>query len=376
MAKRGQNEGTITKRADGRWEARATLPDGKRKCIYGKTQKEVLHKLNKIKIDVEQGLPIAEEKQTVAQYLDSWLETVKHQLRATSYRRYSDHVRLRLVPYIGKTPLAKLTPQQVQKVYSTLMTKGVSPTTVEQLHVVLHKALKDAMRLGLVQRNITDVVNSPRARLFEIHPYSEEQVRLFLQTAQGDRFEALFTMAVATGMRLGELLALRWEDVDFERAYLFVRATLQRDGNMFVLSEPKTARSRRNIALPETVLDALHAHQQRQVEEHEQLGEAWENTLNLVFPNSIGKPMKPSNLTQLFFARILRKAGLPRIRFHDLRHSAATLLLGRGVHPKVVSEMLGHSQISITLDVYSHVTPHMQQSAAAAMDAVLKDKES
>ena len=139
-----------------------------------------------------------------------------------------------------------------------------------------------------------------------------------------------------------------------------------------MLSEPKTPRSRRNIALPETVLEALRGHRERQTEERQQLGEAWENALNLVFPNSIGKPMKPSNLTQLFFARILRKAGLPRIRFHDLRHSAATLLLGRGVHPKVVSEMFGHSQISITLDVYSHVTPHMQQSAAAAMDAVLR----
>ena len=203
-------------------------------------------------------------------------------------------------------------------------------------------------------------------------PRKEEEARTLLAVAQGDRWEALYVLALHTGMRQGELLALRWRDVDLARGTLQVRATLQRtkeDG--YTLTAPKTKHSQRRIKLGTAAVEALSAHRARQAEERLALGAIWDGTHDLVFPNTLGKPMDGIHLLRREFLPLLERAGLPRIRFHDLRHTAATLLLGRGVNPKIVSEMLGHASISITLDIYSHVLPDMQDQAAAAMDAAL-----
>lgn len=258
----------------------------------------------------------------------------------------------------------------MQLFYAGKLREGLSFSTVHHLHGVLHRALKDAVQLGLVQRNVTEQVRAPRRQRTEMTVLSEEQGNRLLAATRGDRFEALFVLALTTGMRQGELLALKWRGLDLDGGSLQVRATLQYTVDGYRFSEPKTALSRRQIALPQMAIEALKLHHARQAEERLRLGPAW-NDLDLVFPNTIGHPMDGIHLLQRHFHPLLDKAGLPRMRFHDLRHTAATLLLGRGINPKIVSEMLGHSQIGITLGLYSHVTPHMQQQAADAMDAAL-----
>jgi integrase len=265
-----------------------------------------------------------------------------------------------------------------QALYTKKLQEGLSPTTVRSIHLRLHHALKDALRLGLAAVNVSEKVSPPRAAHHEMQTLSEEQARQFLQAAAGERFYVLYVLALTTGMREGELLALRWQDVDLEQALLQVRLTIQESrrqgehGNligMYILVEPKTAKSRRRISLAPIAVSALRAHRKRQNEERLRLGPAWDTTYDLVFPNSIGRLMDPRNFL-LLFRRILTRAGLPRLRFHDLRHTAATLLLRRGINPKVVAEMLGHASVRITLDIYSHVTPDMQETAAMVMEAV------
>ncbi len=370
MAKRGNSEGSITKRADGLWEARINLDGGKRKSFYAKTRQEAARKLAAALRDQEAGLPVLGDKQTVEQYFTAWLESVKPTIRLTTWRRYEQFVRSHLLPTLGKISLVKLNAQHLQLLYAKKLEEGLSSTTVHHIHMMLHKALDRAMRLTLVQRNVSDLVDPPRLRRHEMKTLTEAQARRLLAAAVGDRLEALYVLALATGMREGELLALRWHDVDLERGTLQVQATLQYTtaGPTFV--EPKTAQSRRRIALSKTAVDALRRHRVRQDEERRLLGDAWDN-LDVVFPNAIGRPMDNVNFLRRQFLPLLERAGLPRIRFHDMRHTAATLLLGRGINPKIVSEMLGHASIEITLGLYSHVLPHMQQQAADAMDAAL-----
>lgn len=243
------------------------------------------------------------------------------------------------------------------------------------LHGVLHRALKDAERMGLVQRNVTQQVRAPRRNSVEVESMTEDQANVFLVAAQGDRWEALYVLALTTGMREGELLGLRWNDVNLDGKYLQVRVAVQEAGQGYVLAEPKTAHSRRRISLTPLAVEALRAHRVRQNAERLKLGAAWETSLNLVFPNARGGVMIPHNLTKRDFKHILKRAGLPDFHFHCLRHTAATLLLSKGVHPKVVSEMLGHADISITLRVYAHVTPTLQQVAADAMERMFGHKE-
>jgi integrase len=371
--KRGAGEGNIKRRADGRWEARLRLPDGTRKSFYAKTRQEVARLLSAAIHDSESGIPVVTDKENLEAYLSTWLEVIQHQIKPSSYRRYCDIVRQYINPALGKVALSKITPQQLQTFYARLLSKGLSPSSVELVHVILHKAMKDALRLGIIQRNVVSLVQPPRRKSRLMKTLSEEDALKFMAAARGERFEALFVLALTTGMREGELLALQWKDIDLDKSTVQVRGTLLRDGNRFVIAEPKSAKSRRSIALSKRAAYVLRLHHSRQEHEKALLGEEWDITYDLVFPNTLGKPMKPCNLSQDVFKRVLRKAGLPNIRFHDLRHTAATLLLGKGINPKIVSEMLGHSQISITLDIYSHVTPHMQQQAADAMDTLFED---
>jgi integrase len=240
---------------------------------------------------------------------------------------------------------------------------------------ILHRALKDALLMGLVYRNVTDMVRAPRRSSREMMTLTDEQARTLLTAAEQERFAALYVLAVTTGMREGELLGPRWQDLDFDRASLHVRVNVQEANGRFIIAEVKTAYSRRNIALTKVAIEALRSHRARQHEEWLALGGAWNSALDLVFPNSLGGIMVPGHLAKRSFKRLLGQVGLPDRRFHDLRHTAAILLLSRGVHPKVVSEMLGHADISITLRMYTHVTPHMQQAAVSVMDDLFGRKE-
>jgi len=263
--------------------------------------------------------------------------------------------------------------------YNALLTdKGLSPTTVNHLAASLHKALEAAVRLGLVPLNVCDRVDVPHMAHHEIKPLSRQEVKAFLDVARGDRLSALYSTAVHTGMRQGELLSLRWGDVDLAStpAVLRVRGLFERRDGAWAWTEPKTKRSRRQLLLTPRVAEELRAHRERQLSERGRARDAWgleQGDFDLVFPTRVGTRILPRNLYR-GFKKLLTEAGLPGdVRFHDLRHTCATLLLGARVNPKVVSELLGHASIAITLDIYSHVLPDMQQDAAAALAQLLDE---
>lgn len=245
---------------------------------------------------------------------------------------------------------------------------------VRHCHAVLRAALEQAVRWELVGRNVAKLVRPPRAKCTDVQPLDPDQARTLLQTVQGHRLEALFTVALAIGLRPGEALGLRWQDVDLEAGTVSVRRALQRINSKLQFEEVKSATSRRHTTLPQVALEALKTHRLRQQEEQEVLGDTWPNT-GLVFTSERGTPLEPRNAARLF-QRMRRKAGLPYRRFYDLRHTCATLLLVQEVHPRVVMETLGHSQISLTMNTYSHVVPTLQQEAARRMDEMLFQSDS
>jgi integrase len=267
--------------------------------------------------------------------------------------------------------LARLEPRQVQKLYADLLAQGQAPASVRQLHAVLRRAFSQAVKWDTVARNVVALATPPRVARHEIQPLTAAQARTLLEAARGGRLEALYVMALSSGMRLGELLGLRWSDVDLDGGIVQVRQILVRMPSGLRFGEPKTKRSRRRISLSTGVRDSLRQHRARQATERLRLGPVWED-YDLVFANEIGKPLDAGNFLRRDFWRALNKAGLPRCRFHDLRHTCATLLLQQGVHPKVVSELLGHGSIGLTLDTYSHIIPDMQQHAATTIDGLLK----
>lgn len=368
--RRGNLEGSIWQRKDGRWVAAFHDASGRRVQRYGKTRAEVADKLAEgLKVQIE-GRVVPNEKQTVAQYLADWLEnSAKRTVRPATFESYSGIVRQHLIPAFGSTPLAKLTPQQVQRLFNEKLDGGLSPRRVLYIRAVLRRALKEAHQWGLVSQNVATLVRPPKAERFEVRPLDPDQARRFLETIRGDRLEALYAVALAVGLRAGEALGLRWEDVDLDHRLLHVRHGLQRIEGEWKLVEPKTSRSRRTVALPAVVARKLREHRQRQEAERGTAGQLWEEW-SLVFCTPLGRPLDNANVTHRF-QRQLAAAGLPKQRFHDLRHACASLLLAQGVNPRVVMEVLGHSQITLTLDTYSHVMPSLGRDAADRMDALL-----
>jgi integrase len=267
--------------------------------------------------------------------------------------------------------LKNLTPAHVQSLYRDKLDSGLAPATVQKVHAVLHKALDQATSWSLVPRNPTNAVKAPRPASEEIRPLNREQAKALLQIAHTERFEALYMLALTTGLRQGELLGLKWEDVNLETGLIHVRRTLTRNRGRLLLGEPKTKRSRRTVRLTEAAVEALKRHLAQQMEQIERLGDLYEDH-GLVFATQRGTLVNPTNLRKRSFAPLLAKAKLPMIRFHDLRYTCATLLLSRNVNPKIVSEMLGHSSIAITLDTYSHVLPNMQDGAVRALEDALR----
>lgn len=372
MAKRGNGEGSIYKREDGRWEARVRLPGNQRKHFYGKTRQEVMKQLQTFQRQLEQGTPVTTDKLTVSRYLQDWLEGCRPPaLEHSTWNGYEQYVRLHIIPVLGTTRLTQLSPQQLQKLYAAKLAAGKSSTTVRHIHACLHRALEDATRFGLVQRNVASLVKAPPMGKHPMQVYTPEQAKRLLEAARGERLEALYVLALSTGMRQGELLGLKWREVDLETGILSVQQTLKvTTHGQRTLGKPKTGSSRRKVMLTPTAITALRAHRTRQEEERLEAGSAWHDT-GLVFTNTVGNALDPTNLYRYEYKPLLRRAGLPMIRMHDLRHSAATLLLLSGVHPKVVSELLGHSSINITLNLYSHVLPDMQAGATSAMERLL-----
>jgi integrase len=368
--RRGNNEGTISLRKDGRWAAAVSLPGGKRKWIYGKTRAEVARRLTIALRDRQQGLAPVNERQTFGQFLDRWLEdAVKPNTRPRTYASYRQLVRLHIRPGLGKRPLAQLSPHDVQSFLNQKRPSGLSPRTVQYLRAIIRRALAVALKWGEVPRNVATLVDPPRVERHEIEPLGVEQTEALLRSVRGHRLEALYTVALALGLRQGEALGLRWEDVDLESGKLRVRKQLQRIDGRLVLSEPKTECSRRTMALPGFAVDSLREHRVRQLEERLAAGSRWREN-SLVFPSTIGTPIEPRNVTRHFKA-LLREAGLPETtRFHDLRHTCATLLLMQGEDLRVVMDVLGHSQISLTANTYQHVRESLKRGAANKMQTL------
>jgi integrase len=373
---RRPGEGTVFQRKDGRWVCEITLEDHSRKQYYFKTEKPALEKRRAVLNELAQGVLATGPQQTLKQYLEYWLEDVyKASVRLTTYRNCRILVYKHLIPGLGYIKLQKLTTQQVQSFYAKKLKSGTTPSRVKNIHGTLHTALNHAKRIRLVSLNVCSDVELPRQEKQEKQPLTPDQARLLLQKVREHWLEGVLTLALATGMREGELLGLRWSDVDVEKGVLRVARTVTYiTGYGFVEGEPKTAKSKRKIMLPPFVIDTLKRHRVKQLEKRLAVGTAWIDR-DLVFPDEDGDFVIGETLVRRFH-KLLREIGLPRIRFHDLRHSAATLLLSMGVPAKVVQELLGHSTISITMDVYSHVLPSMQKDAMDKMGDFLDSSSS
>jgi integrase len=277
MGKRGNREGSIYKRLDGRWVASVMTDEGKRKYFYGKTRQEVQRLLSATQRDQDAGLPLLTDRQTVGQYLGTWLDAIHSTVGPATWKRHREYVELHIVPKVGRVKLRDLLPQHVQQLYADRLAAGLSTSTVHHLHATLHKALKDAERLGLVARNVCKLVNVPRMAETEIHPLALDDAKVLLDIAAGERLEALYTVALATGMRQSKLLGLRWRDVDLDAGVLRVRMQLKREEGEWVWKEPKTRRSRRQIALSAPVIAVLQRHRLRQEAERVTAGTAWQS---------------------------------------------------------------------------------------------------
>jgi integrase len=356
-------------------------PDGKRRRrgVGGfKTKRDAKAAEAEALRRIRDGVFVEPSRLTLGAYLTRmWLPSMVSQVRATTLGGYRHNVRAYIVPRLGHVPLQRLTTARVGALYGELVDSGghdgrpLSPKTVRYVHTTLRRALRDAVADGLVARNVAAQARAPRARRVELHTWTAVQVGTFLASVREDRLYPAWLLLATLGIRRGELLGLRWMDVDLTTGRIAIRHTLVMVDGKPAMAEPKTAKGRRSLTLEPVVLDALRAHRTRQAAERLAWGADYTDS-GLVITTEDGRPMHPETLSGLF-VRQAKQAGLPQIRLHDLRHSVASILLARGVHPKVVSELLGHATIALTLDTYSHVIPSLQQEAADVVAAAVLD---
>jgi integrase len=374
MGKRGNGEGGITRhKKSGLYMARYIVetPTGKkRKTVYGKTREEAHDKLVDALSNRNKGLVFEGENQTLSEYLDRWLNgSVKGSVKPSTYESYERMIRNHIRPALGHRKLKALAPDQVQYFYQSKLNANLAPGSVRLMHGILHKALDQAVRWGAVPRNVCKATTPPRPNPQEIRPLDAEQAKRILEASRENRLEALYVLAVTAGLRIGELLGLKWEDIDLGAGTLHVRRTKSQAKTGPTFTAPKNGKGR-SIRLTRRAVEVLKAHKVAQNSERLKMGSLWQDN-GLVFCTQAGKPLDFRNVATASFKPLLKKAGLPDIRFHDLRHTCATLLLSRGHHPKLVQELLGHASVAMTLDRYSHVLPGMGDQTAAAMEAAL-----
>jgi integrase len=349
--RRSRGEGTIYfSNTHQRWVAQISLPGGKRKTKYGKTQGEVKEWLLEKRKALQDGTYVEPGKIPCGDFLARYMKDVaEHSLRPTTLQSYFSLIRNHIEPGLGGYKLTQITPAQIQNFYSEKLNAGLSKRTVQFMHSIIHRALQQALKWGLVVRNAADLVDAPSPRRKPPMTWTIEQIKHFLRVVEDHPYYPIYVLAVFTGMREGELLALHWSDISLNAGKIQVKRTLQVvRGKGLVISEPKTEKSKRSIVIPDNALRVLEGMKEEE---------------GLVFKTRTGKPISPRNLVRHFKSAI-ETAGLPEIRFHDLRHTFATIHLQADTNPKVVQEMLGHSQISLTLDTYSHVLPSVQEDAA------------
>jgi len=332
-------------------------------------------RLRQVLTELDNAIFTKPGKTTIADYLDTWLQHYcKPSLSPRTLELYSYICRVHLIPTIGKITLTELKPQHLQNLYSDKLSSGLSARTVQLCHVAIHKALKNAVRINLLSRNVADAVQKPKIQRPEMHPMTENDLSRFLDYAKQGNYYSLFYTYLFTGMRRGELLAVRWCDVDLLGMQISVSRTMQYlngVNNHITFKEPKSQKSRRLIALSPSNAMILEEHRKDQEKTRESLQLPPIAQNDLVFSHWDGSPLLPPSITHAWIKSV-RKCGLNGIRLHDARHTHATIMLKQGVHPKIVQERLGHSTISTTLDTYSHVAPGLQQAAAMAFDDILK----
>jgi len=376
--KRGNGEGTIYQRSGSeRWEAGFSYVDAegrrRRRTLYGRSRREVAAKLREAGRRQEAGETVADSRDTVAAFMARWVAEAlpASGLKQTTAENYATLLRVHVVPALGHHRLDALTPADVQRWINAKRASGLSDRTVQLAHAVLRRALGQAVKWGEARRNVAALVDRPRVAHKEAEHLTPAQAQAFLDAARGDRLEAFYSVAIACGLRRGEALALRWSDVDLDGGTLRVSRTLSRTAaHGLTFTEPKTSRSRRTVPLPAPCVEQLRAHRSRQAAERLRAGSMWLDH-DLVFPSEIGTPLDPRNALRACQAVAVR-AGLGHVKLHTLRHTCASLLLAQGVHPRVVMETLGHSGISITMDIYSHVLPAQQREGADKLAAALR----
>jgi integrase len=369
--KRGNGEGTIRKRPDGLWEARLSVP-GRRapKSFYGKTQAEALKRRDEAKAQLNNGIDFDADRLTLGEYMERWLGgPLKQAVWIRTYQDYAWLTRKHIIPALGHVKLKELTAEHLDELYARKSNSGLGPRTVGYIHSTIRVALQRAVKKRLIPYNVARDAEPPKQVQREYTTLSREQLAAFFKAAAEaeDRFEAFFIMAALAGPRPGELLALKWQDLKLpeepgKAGEAMIRRSLSttHDGTAF-RETTKTGKGRAVYLLP-AVVHALRAHRKHQLEEQLRYDGLQENH-GLVFPSTTGTPMSANNLSRRHFKPLLKRAGLPYVRLYDLRHTFATLWLESGEHPKILQEILGHSRISVTLDTYSHVVPHMQREA-------------
>jgi integrase len=337
------------------------------------TKRDAERRLAELLHELDTGTFVKPGRTTVADFLNRWLvDYAKPNLSPRGFERYQGIVEGHFVPDFGNMPLTQLKPAHLQRHYTSVLNKGLSVGTVRYHHAVMHKALETAIKWGLVSRNIADGVDIPRLRRPEMQTWREDEVASFLEAARDSQYYELFYTALFTGLRRSELLALRWSDVDFILSQIYVNRSLHRlkDGG-YIFTQPKSAKSRRRVALPPSASLLLQEYKSKQEATRIKL-RATLSDIDLVFSTTEGKPLRPNTITRAW-TMLGQKAGVRVIRFHDARHTHASLLLKQGVHPKVVQERLGHASIQMTLDTYSHVAPGIQETAASRFDELMSE---
>ena len=386
--RRGNGEGTINRRKDGRWEGKYTVqtPSGtKRRTLYGRTRKEVAKKLAEAMGDASRGIVFDAEGLTVGEFVERWLRDVVRPNK--SHRTYSTHkqqVDSHVIPTLGRVKLEALRKAHVDRLYARLLAErpggsGLASSSVRRVHAVLHAALEEAVRGELIPRNPARYANKPKVRQQERKPLDAEQARTFLVAARGNRYEALYVLCLVAGLRQGEALGLRWSDIDLDAGTVYVERQLQRrrgeDGEpgRLVFSEPKNA-SRRKLGLPRRAASALKSHRRRQAEEKLHAGPLYEDR-NLVFATATVTPLDAQNVVNRFFKPLLREAGLPPVRFHDLRHSCLSLLAQWGEPIRDLQALAGHASAAFTMQRYTHHYGTSAGRTARAMDGIFPEED-
>ena len=374
QGRKPSGSGTVYKRKDGRYEAAVwvTTPKGqrRRKRVYGRTYEEAHEKYIALMRQAHQGIPVATLSQRFDEYLTYFLDQVaKPNVRRTTYAKYETFIRLYLAPGLGRKRLEKLTTADVRGFLNAQREDGVSAHKMQAMHAVLRNALQNAMREDLVARNVAALVRVPQAGTREFRPWSVDEAVTFLDEARQHPLHAAFVLVIALGLRRGEVLGVAWDQVDLEGGTVRVRQQLQRIGGQLQLTDVKTRRSGRMVPLPDLCVRALRKRRADQATDRLAAGERWEET-GLVFTTRHGTPVEPRNLARTFDL-VCDRAGVRRIRLHDTRHTCASLLAAAGTHPRTIMAILGHSQIGVTMNVYTHVTTEDQRAAVGLVGGLL-----